>query len=271
MLEILGYSASIAMGCVLGLLGGGGSILTVPIMVYLFGIQAENATSWSLFVVGIAALAGSIQYIRKDLVDYRTALVFGIPSIIAVFVTQYWIAPAIPKDFFWIGETLITKGMFLLLLFATLMLLASLSMIFRKRKTTSQELERRFNIPIIILEGVGVGFLTGLVGAGGGFMIVPALVVLSRLPMKLAVGTSLLIVAFKSVIGFGGALAAAVSVDWSVLLPFTGLAIIGILIGSWLSTFIPGEKLRPVFGWFVLVMGFFVIIQTLKPGWIFAP
>lgn len=258
MLEILGYLAAILIGLSLGLIGSGGSILTVPILVYLLGIHPVPSTAYSLFIVGFTALIGSITYMKKKQISYLTAVVFAVPAFIAVFLTRKFLVPAIPDNIFSIGEFTVTKDLFIMLLFAVLMVASSVSMI-KGRKEMKEETEIQFNYPVILLEGFGVGILTGLVGAGGGFLIIPALVILAKLPMKMAVGTSLLIIAVKSLIGFTGDIGTNLIVDWSFLILFTGMALIGIFIGSYLSRFISNEKLKPAFGWFVMVMGIYII------------
>lgn len=260
-MDIAGYLASIFIGIALGLIGGGGSILTVPVLVYLFSIDAVLATAYSLFIVGTTSVAGSFSYFKKGLVNVRTAVVFGIPSIISVFLTRSYIVPAIPQDIFSIGNFTVTKSILLMLLFAVLMIFASYSMI-KKDKTSLHKTpeKQQFNYPLILVEGTVVGILTGLVGAGGGFLIIPALVLLSKLPMKEAVGTSLVIIAAKSLIGFFGE-SSETAIDWIFLLKITGFALVGIFIGMVLSQRINGEKLKPAFGWFVLVMGIYIIIK----------
>jgi uncharacterized membrane protein YfcA len=260
-MEIAGYLASILIGISLGLIGGGGSILTVPVLAYLFHIDPVKATSYSLFIVGITSMVGSVSYFKKGLVNIKTAVVFGIPSILAVFLTRAYLIPSIPDNIISIEKITITKSILLMLIFAILMIFASYSMI-RKEKlrpeTTSQK--QKFNYPLIFIEGLLVGTLTGLVGAGGGFLIIPALVILSKLPMKEAIGTSLVIIAAKSLIGFWGERGES-SVNWSFLSIVSAFAIIGIFIGIALSKKINGEKLKPAFGWFVLVMGIYIIVK----------
>ena len=263
-MEYVGYFASILIGVALGLIGGGGSILTVPVLVYLMAIEPIVATSYSLFIVGLTSGVGSFGYFKKGLVNIKTAIVFGIPSIIAVFTTRALIVPAIPKEVFTIGDFIVTKSILMMLLFAILMIAASYSMIKKDKKTNINEKEedQKFNYPLILIEGTVVGILTGLVGAGGGFLIIPALVILSKLPMKEAIGTSLVIIAAKSIIGFFGESDETIT-DWQFLFTISAFAIIGIFIGTALSKKIDGAKLKPAFGWFVLVMGIYIITKEL--------
>jgi uncharacterized protein len=263
MMEYIGYFASILIGVALGLIGGGGSILTVPVLVYLLGVDAVAATSYSLFIVGATSAVGSVQYFRKNLINIKTAIVFGIPSIIAVFLTRAYIVPAIPKEVFTVGNFIITKSILMMLLFAILMIAASYSMIKKTKHKIEVEGEQKFNYPLILIEGTIVGMLTGLVGAGGGFLIIPALVILSKLPMKEAVGTSLVIIAAKSLIGFFGEGGDALPPNWTLILTVTGFAIVGIFIGTALSKKVDGTKLKPAFGWFVLIMGVYIIAKEL--------
>lgn len=264
-MEIFGYISSIIIGISLGLIGGGGSILTVPVLVYLFGIEPMMATAYSLFIVGTSSLIGAFPKYKQGLISIKTAIVFGIPSIAAVFATRKFIVPAIPSEIFTLGDFVVTKSILMMVLFAILMVAASVSMIRDKKKNETEESsEQKFNYPLIIIEGSVVGVLTGLVGAGGGFLIIPALVMLSKLPMKMAVGTSLLIIAAKSLIGFLGDLSTnASNMDWKILGLVTGLAIVGIFIGNILSKKIDGNKLKKGFGWFVLVMGVYIILNEL--------
>ena len=259
-MEILGYIAAILIGLSLGLIGGGGSILTVPILVYLLGIEAaDTAPAYSLFVVGTASLIGAIIKHKQGFVDLKTAAIFGLPAIFAVYATRRFIVPEIPDVFFTTDNFIFTKRIFVMGLFAVLMILASVSMI-KGRKEIIQDDERKFNYPLILIEGIIVGVLTGLVGAGGGFIIIPALVMLSNLPMKKAIGTSLAIIAAKSLFGFLGDLS-VIAIDWKLLLSFTTLAVVGIFAGHQLSHKINGSKLKKGFGYFVLLMGVIIIIK----------
>jgi uncharacterized membrane protein YfcA len=261
LMEILGYFFSIVIGISLGLIGGGGSILTVPVLVYIFKVDAVTATGYSLFIVGLTSAVGTVSYFKNGLVNVKTALIFGAPSIAAVFFTRSLIVPAIPKEVLSIGEFVVTKSILMMLIFAVLMIAASYSMIKKdKKKDNENQGKQKFNYPLILIEGAVVGVLTGLVGAGGGFLIIPALVVLSKLPMKEAVGTSLVIIAAKSLIGFVGE-ASETQLNWQLLASVSAFAIIGIFIGTMLSKKIDGAKLKPAFGWFVLVMGIYIIIK----------
>ena len=266
-MEILGYIGAILMGLSLGLIGGGGSILTVPILVYLFSVDAVLATAYSLFIVGLTSLVGSFSHMRMGNIHWRTAIVFGIPSILAVYATRAWLVPAIPDPVLHVGDLILHKPIGILILFALIMVAAAYSMI-RKQKadrpTTDNPQPATFNYPLILIEGIVVGTVTGIVGAGGGFLIIPALVLLAKLPMKQAVGTSLIIIAAKSLIGFTGDLKGSEVIDWNFLLVFSAIAIGGIIAGSLLSKRIPNEKLKPAFGWFVLVMGIYIIGRELS-------
>lgn len=263
-MDVIGYIASLVIGISLGLIGGGGSILTVPVLVYLFRVSPVMATAYSLFIVGSTSLVGAFPKYKEGLVNLKTAVIFGVPSIAAVFATRKYIVPLIPEELFSVAGIAITKDILLMLLFAVLMVVASVSMIRNKDKKAEEEIphEQSFNYPLIFLEGIVVGALTGLVGAGGGFLIIPALVLLSKLPMKQAIGTSLLIIAAKSLIGFTGDLGQT-EMDWTLLLSVTALAIAGIFIGNWMSHKIESHKLKKGFGWFVLVMGVYIIVKEL--------
>ncbi|TPE46233.1 sulfite exporter TauE/SafE family protein [Pontibacter mangrovi] len=283
-MELLGYVAALLIGLSLGLIGGGGSILTVPVLVYLIGLSPVISTAYSLFIVGLTSLVGSYKFYKKGLVSLKTAAVFGVPSIVAVFITRRYIVPAIPDNIFSVGDFVVTKGILLMLLFAGLMVFASISMI-KKKKTPEEPIEGvdenidteldvehenpaaehpkpTFNYGGILAEGLVVGTLTGLVGAGGGFLIIPALVLFSKLDMKMAVGTSLLIIAVKSLFGFIGDIF-NYEIDWAFLGIFSAISIAGIFIGTFLSTKIHADKLKSAFGWFVLLMGIYIFAKEL--------
>ncbi|NNF01370.1 MAG: sulfite exporter TauE/SafE family protein [Bacteroidia bacterium] len=262
-LEILGYIAAVLIGVTLGLIGGGGSILTVPVLVYLFSVDPVTATGYSLFIVGVSAAIGAYKKYRLGLTVIKVGIVFGIPSLLGVFLARSFLLPAIPEVLFNIGNTTVDKGMAIMVFFAIVMLLASYSMIKPSEQIKPSEIKKKWNYPLIALEGVVVGIFTGLVGAGGGFLIVPALIFLTGLPMKWAVGTSLMIIAIKSILGFTGDIISGVDIDWLLLFIITILSVVGIFIGSHFSNRVKGSSLKKGFGWFVLVMGVFVILKEV--------
>jgi uncharacterized membrane protein YfcA len=238
--EIFGFVGALLIGLTLGLIGGGGSILTVPILVYVLAVDPVTATAYSLFVVGVSALVGAIRNAQKGMVDFRTGIVFAVPAFIAVFLTRRFVIPAIPDELFSVGDFLVTKSIAIMIFFALIMLVAAYFMIKGRKDVEEEDRAPEYNYPMIILEGIVVGFLTGVVGAGGGFLIIPALVLLAKLPMKKAVATSLMIIAIKSLIGFLGDVQ-NLEIDWTFLGVFTGISVIGIFVGIYLNKFIVGK------------------------------
>lgn len=261
MMEYFGYVAAIGIGVILGLLGGGGSILSIPILVYLFGIDAVVASAYSLFIVGVTSLIGAIPKYKDHLVSIQTGILFGVPSVASIFVTRKWIVPAIPDVLFASDLFTISKRLLVLGVFSSLMILSSWSMIQGRREIKSEDAEWR--VTLLVVEGLIIGFLTGLVGAGGGFLIIPALIWLTRLPFKTAVGTSLFIIAINSLLGFLGDYM-NYPMDWDFLLTISALAVIGILIGNKLQKNVSAVKLRKAFGWFILVMGTAILIREIQ-------
>lgn len=261
-INIYGVIGALLIGIVLGLTGGGGSILTFPILVYVLSVNPITSTSYSLFVVGSTALVGTIRNAQKGMIEYKTAFVFAIPAFIAVFLSRKFIIPSIPNVLFNFNDFVFTKDLAIMIFFAILMFFASISMI-KGRKEVKITKDIAFNYPLIIIEGFVVGILTGLVGAGGGFLIIPALVLFANIPMKRAVATSLLIIAVKSLIGFLGDLG-NIDINWSFLLSFTSISVLGIILGIWLNNFIDSKKMKKLFGYFVLLMSIFIIIKELK-------
>lgn len=262
-MEIAGYLASALIGISLGLIGGGGSILTVPVLVYLFGINPLLATSYSLFIVGLTSLIGSYNNFKNNLVSVKTAIYFGAASIITVFLTRKFLVPSIPHHLFTVAGFEFTSSVFTMVLFAILMLAASVSMI-KNGNLAAPDKECTDCIKFLKLLGYGVtiGIITGLLGAGGGFLLIPALVFLVKLPMKKAIGTSLLIIALNSLIGFAGDLG-HFKIDWIFLLTLSTIAIAGIFMGGILGKKITGDKLKKGFGWFVLLMGIYILIKEI--------
>ncbi|MBC9795438.1 sulfite exporter TauE/SafE family protein [Sinomicrobium weinanense] len=258
-LQVSGFIGAFVIGIVLGLIGGGGSILTVPVLVYLLGINPVTATGYSLFVVGISSLVGAFVNMRKKLVQVKTAFVFAFPAFVVVYVMRRFIVPAIPEDLFSAGNINITKDHVIMVFFAVVMLVTSISMLRNKKKNVITNVSE-YHYHILFLEGILVGVVAGFVGAGGGFLIIPALVLFARLPMKKAVATSLLIISINSLIGFAGDVE-VLDIDWKLLLSFSGIAVLGIFAGSYLSNKADGKKLKRGFGWFVLLMGVYILVR----------
>ncbi len=256
----MGYIAALFIGISLGLIGGGGSILTVPVLVYLFGLSPVVATSYSLFVVGSTSLIGSVNSYRKGWVDLRTAFLFGTSSVITVFIIRRLVIPQIP-DIIKMGSLNISSSLLTMVLFAALMLLASLSMI-RTGKQNENPTVKHKGTSVLFFYGIGIGLITGFLGAGGGFLLIPALVLVLRLPMKKAIGTSLFIIALNSLIGFIGD-AGHYTINWALLLAVSGIAIAGVFIGGRLGMKIQGTKLKTGFGWFVLLMGIYILVKEI--------
>lgn len=264
-MEILGFAGALMIGFALGIVGGGGSVLTVPVLAYFFSVEPVLATAYSLFIVGIAALAGAIKNMQQGFVSYKIAIVFSIPSLIAVFITRRYLLPAIPSviidsDMLWL-----TKDMAVMLLFGLLMIASSVFMLREKSEDAgvNDKNSKHLHILYVIPEGIFVGIITGLVGAGGGFLIVPALVLLAKLPMKVAVGSSLFIIALKSMIGFLGDVGVGRAIDWPFLAVISALVIAGVLAGNYASRFIAAGKLKTGFGWVIMGLGITMIVHEL--------
>lgn len=260
-MEVLGYFISILIGVILGLIGGGGSILTVPVLVYLFEINPEIATSYSLFIVGITAMVGAYRHYLLGNLKLKPAVVFAFPSVISVLLTRKILLPLMPNQIGTISAFVISKDVLIMVVFAFLMIWASIMMI-KNTKSRAHKLEL-INYKKLAFFGFLIGFLIGFLGAGGGFLIIPALLIFANLPMKQAVGTSLLIIFFNSTIGFAGDVFVGIPLDYGLLFSVSGIAICGLLIGTALSKKIEGERLKPIFGWFVLLMGLCIVFKEL--------
>lgn len=259
---MLGYISAIAIGVVLGIIGGGGSILTIPVLVYFFKVDPVLAGAYSLFVVGTSSLIGVVPKLRQKLVDVRTALIFGIPSLITVVLTRVYLLPCIPPELYTSDTLVVTRSNMMMVLFALLMMAASRSMI--KNVSVNTTSGKGPGLSALVVQGAFVGVVTGFLGAGGGFLIIPALVMWSKLPIKIAVGTSLLIIAVNSGIGFFGNLSVAGGeIDWPFLLLITALAVAGILAGSYFGARMESKNLKRMFGWFILVMGIVILVTEV--------
>jgi len=258
--HIIGYILAVIVGITLGLIGSGGSILSVPILVYIMGVEPILATAYSLFVVGTTALFGGVQKAKQKLVDFKKVVLFGVPTILAVFLTRKFIVPNIPDIIFSTTSFTLHKSVLIMVVFAIVMIAASVRMIKPLKEKIVND-DAKLNYISIFTQGLFIGLVAGFVGAGGGFLIIPALLFLAKTPMKMAVGTSLFIVSVQSLIGFIGDIRPEQNLDWNLILTFTVCSIIGVFIGSYLSKKIEGEKLKTGFGWFVLAMGIYIILK----------
>jgi uncharacterized membrane protein YfcA len=260
---MIGYFLILLVGVSLSLMGGGGSILAVPILVYFFGVSAVNATAYSLFIVGIASGVGAYKKWQKNLIDFKVGTAFFIPGTLGVFGSRYWIIPHLPEEIFRWESYVVSKELLIMLVFAITMILASLSMIRGRKDLEGESEETELNLFFILIQGLLTGLLTGFVGAGGGFLIIPALVVFAKLPMKKAVGTSLFIISMNSLLGFMGDVMSNPEIQWVFLLTLVALSIVGIFIGSIFSQKVPEKTLKKAFGYFVLIMGSFILLQQI--------
>lgn len=260
---IAGYSLAVLMGLTLGIIGGGGSILTVPILVYLLNVPPVEATAYSLLVVGLTALVGAWRYHLQKLIDYRVGLYFAVPSILGVWLARAYLLPMMPEVLADTPALTLTKDAFVMILFAALMIVVALFM-FRK-KPLAEDGGSAPALPrgVIAFEGLGVGLVTGIVGAGGGFLIVPALVFFAHLPMKQAVATSLAIIAAKSLIGFTGDIQAGFVPELWLTVLFTGLTIGGMILGVRLAKKATDSHLKSAFGGLVLLLGLAIMADQI--------
>ena len=258
-MEILGYVGALFIGLVLGLTGGGGSILTVPILVYLMSINPVTATAYSLFIVGTTSTFGAIQNYRKNLVDIKNGFIFAIPSFIAVYLTRKFIVPRI-SEIIIESPILITKNTFLMLFFAVIMIFGALSVL--KKKSQDNNNEEKRNLILIGIQTFTIGIIIGLVGAGGGFLIIPSLILFAKLPMRKAVGTSLFIIAMNSLVGFIGDVQ-NLEIDWVFLLTFSAISVVGIFIGMYLTKYTNESQLKKIFAYFVLVMAAIILLKEM--------
>lgn len=260
-MEIAGFVAAFLIGISLGLIGGGGSILTIPLLVYLFHIQPTIATGYSLFIVGISSLAGAYNSYRNGNIHFKAVLYFGISSIITVVFIRRWVIPLIPEQIFRLGNLEITRSLLTMVLLALVMIMASFKMIFKAPPINTSNTN---SMPYgnAIVRGIQIGILTGLLGAGGGFLIIPVLIFSFHLPMKKAIGSSLLIIALNALFGFVSDVS-QYDIHWKLLLMITLNAVLGTFIGNAIGLKLSGEKLKKGFGIFVLAAGVYIILHEL--------
>ncbi|WP_313676956.1 sulfite exporter TauE/SafE family protein [Mycolicibacterium sp.] len=246
----LTVALAVLVGVALGLLGGGGSILTVPLLAYVAGMEAKQAIATSLLVVGTTSAVAAISHARAGRVQWRTGLIFGTAGMAGAY-----------------GGGLLAQfisGTVLLIGFAFMMIATAVAMLRGRKEVGPVDSHHRIPVPKVIAEGLGVGLVTGLVGAGGGFLVVPALALLGGLPMPVAVGTSLVVIAMKSFAGFAGYLS-SVSIDWGVAGMVTAAAVVGAVLGARLTARVNPDSLRKAFGWFVLVMSSVILFEEVHP------
>lgn len=259
MFEIIGYILAIVVGLSIGIIGAGGSILALPILVYIFGIEAaETAPAYSLFIVAVSSFFGSYMKNKQGLINFKLVWTFGIPTVIAIFVTRYFVIPVIPNDVFYVGQFLVTKRLLVMGLFSMLMIFASFYMMQQNISETPVKVNSFLNFG----SGFATGFLSGFVGSGGGFMLVPALIKIGNLGVKAAVATSMVIIAINTSVGFAASIS-HITIDWTLLLTFSALAVLGIFIGNSLSKKVDATLLKKGFGWFILLTGITILINEL--------
>lgn len=258
MIDLLGYFGAFLMGIVLGLTGSGGSILTVPILVYLLHFNPVTATAYSLFIVGTTSTFGTVQNYLKDSVSIKTGIFFAIPSLAAIYLTRKFVIPSLPETIIQTETFTLTKDTFLMILFAVFMLLSSIFMIRKEKETKAIKI----NYPLIITQIFIMGGIIGLIGAGGGFLMIPVLVFIIKLPMKKAIGTSLFIISINSLVGFLGDIG-HLDIDWKFLLVFTTISILGIFTGNFFNQYINESSLKKGFGYFVLIIAVGILTKEL--------
>ena len=264
-IEIFGYIGAFFIGLIMGVLGGGGSILAVPILAYIFHFDEKIATAYSLFIVGSTGLVGGVKQTVNKMVDWKAVLNFGLPAVIGITLTRAFIVPALPEILFTVNHFEFTRRMGMFGLFAALMILAAISMLTERKERKITRKKTAFN-PLLLSEGFFIGALTGLVGAGGGFLIVPALMVIAQLDMKKASATSLVIIALNSLTGFFIGDATSININWNFLLIFVLIAMIGIITGTYINQYLPVKLLKKTFAYFIIVMAIFIFIEEFIIG-----
>ncbi len=265
-IELLGFGCALMVGLALGLIGGGGSILAVPIFAYLFELDPVTSTAYSLFVVGAIALFGGIHNARKGFVDWKIVCSFGIPAVFGVWLMRRIFIPALPDELLHIQHFVVTKRMMMFGLFAILMALSAISMLHDSRSQNIKP-KQPISTAVLIMQGLMLGFITGFVGAGGGFLIIPALILMAGLDVRTAIGTSLVIIALNSLLGFFLGDAMHLHIDWPFLLIFVSIALLGMAIGTQISKKLDASQLKKGFAYFIVFMALFVFyMEFLRPS-----
>jgi uncharacterized membrane protein YfcA len=259
-----GYLLALLMGTVLGLTGAGGAILTVPILVYFFKIKPEIATGYSLFIVGVISSITTVHYWKNKQSDLLVAFLFASPSMVSMLLTRALILPSIPDVILTNEHFVLHKDIVIMLLFAALMIAAGVFMLIPRPQMDVESVKTKMTskkLIVLLLMSLFLGFVAGLVGAGGGFMIIPLLSLFFKFPLKIAIGTSLAIVSINSLIGFSGDLMRGISLDWLILIPFLFLSLFGIFLGTFVAKKIHPKHIRQLFGVFVILMGLTIMIN----------
>jgi uncharacterized membrane protein YfcA len=260
---VLGYAGAVFTGLILGLLGGGGALLSIPVLVYFFHMDATAATGYSLFLVGVTATSGALHNVRRKAVDYKAALYYGIPSVTTVYLFRRFIVHRLPDIIFSTSYFTLTRDHLILFFLCLVMFGVAYRMITATEEAEMEE-NHTINHPVLALYAVVIGCFIGLVGAGGGFLMTPALTHFANLNIKKAIATSLLLVAVNSFIGFLGDMHSNLRMDWHFLLVFSVFSISGVLLGSYLNHRIHGLVLKKAFGWFVLGIAFIIIAKETR-------
>lgn len=259
-IEFFGFVGAFFIGLIMGVLGGGGSILAVPILAYIFHFDEKIATAYSLCIVGSTGLIGGIKQASQKMVDWKVVFQFGLPAVVGITLVRAFLIPALPSNLFSIGDFIVTRRMAMFGLFAILMVFAAISMLKGKKDVEIDQKNNKLN-PVLFIQGFLIGGLTGMVGAGGGFLIVPALMMVAKLDMKRASATSLVIIAINSLIGFFIGDALHIKIDWSFLSVFIGISMVGILVGTYINKFLPVQFLKRTFAIFIILMAIFMFIE----------
>jgi uncharacterized protein len=264
-MELIGYLCALLVGISLGSLGMGGSILTIPIMIYIMKVTPVDATGYSLFVVGVTSAIGCAKYIKHKMVDVKKAILFAIPSIVAVFIFRLYIMPLIPGVIYTSSSFVLTKDLMIILLFSLLMIIIAYNMIRNSRYSDVIVAQDKWTDYLwLFFLGLFSGVLTGLIGVGGGFIILPALVLLAKVPVRMGIGTSLLIIAVNSFIGFTGEmLLRHEEIDFTFLIIFAFFSACGVFIGFRWAARAATKNLKKIFGWLVLLIGICIFISEL--------
>jgi uncharacterized membrane protein YfcA len=261
-MEILGYSLALLVGISLGLIGSGGSILTVPILVYVFGVEPSAATTYSLFIVGVTALVGGAKNIQNRNFDWKSLVYFGLPSILSIYLTRAYVFPAIPNLISITDELILSKSLLLMVIFAIFMVLSAYKMI-RPSSNDGESVAANKGKWMLLFYGIIVGMITGIIGIGGGFLIIPALVLGTRMEIKKAIGTSLVIISANALIGFLGTDTSSIIIDYQLMIYFSIASILGMFCGIYFARFADAQRLKTGFGWFILVMGLYIIVREI--------